>query len=140
MHPDKDVLLHEPSVLSQASADRRFTVEHNFPGRRGPCSERWLLALEKQDLTSRSPWGTVTALKAFRETLVPQAHLTRTYHRINRQAVENEQRRWTKAIGISHRLDEEMRMIPHDSSKMEKACDISPAGLWIVTLHGVSYR
>jgi hypothetical protein len=40
----------------------------------------------------------------------------------------------------SHRLDEEMRMIPHHSSKMEKACDISPAGLWIVTLHGVSYR
>jgi hypothetical protein len=37
--------------------------------------------------------------------------------------VEDEQRRWTKAIGILHRLDEEMRMIPHDSSRMEKTIE-----------------
>jgi hypothetical protein len=37
--------------------------------------------------------------------------------------VEDERRRWTKAIGISHRLDEEMRIIPHHSSRMEKAIE-----------------
>jgi hypothetical protein len=73
------------------------------------------LAVEKQGVTSQSPWETVTALRTFRRHWCRE--LTRTYHGINH--LEDERLRWTNAIWI---LPARWRD-PHDSSsfsRMEK--------------------